>query len=329
MHDIDVYSSTSVTSAEPPTNLGRSLTKRLETLKSQYKHDLIPLTQARETLTREIAELKAVRDVFLEETTVLNARNEELAQLSAVYSRRMESVPENGIFDALGTSVDKPRTQTQQQHPIVLPPSLSSSTSGSSTIYEDSGVDPRYIRVQKTDTEMPTPSKAKFIKWPGSRAKEASSPPTFPERKMHLEHNFQQLSILRFTRCDHCGDKMWGSQLRCTGEHCHHFTDHRDVDLVSFQRVIRQFMYDASVRYLCHVRSTIQRVGEQSLQLLYVSREILHLLAQLRIPYLEPSMFSRDLIEQVHWDTRDEDRRVPVIVEKCIDAVETRGKHSL
>ena len=34
------------------------------------------------------------------------------------------------------------------------------------------------------------------------------------------EHTFQQLSVLRFTRCDHCGDKMWGSQLRCSGEHC-------------------------------------------------------------------------------------------------------------
>jgi Rho-type GTPase-activating protein 1/2 len=185
----------------------------------------VPLTQARETLTREIAELKAVRDVFLEETTVLNARNEELAQLSAVYSRRMESVPEGptNISDTFRTLVDKTRTQAQQQQqpqqPIALPPSLSSSTSGSSTIYEDFNVDPRYNRVQKTDTDMPTPSKGKFIKWPGSRAKEATSPPTFSERKMHLEHNFQQLSILRFTRCDHCGDKMWGSQLRCTGEH--------------------------------------------------------------------------------------------------------------
>jgi hypothetical protein len=246
----------------------------LETLKSKYKHDLVPLTQARETLTREIAELKAVRDVFLEETTVLNARNEELAQLSAVYSRRMESVPE-GVSDTLRTSVDKIRTQAhQQQQPqqsIALPPSLSSSTSGSSTVYEDSNVDPRYMRVQKTDTEMHTPSKGKFIKWPGSRAKEAFSPPAFSEKKMHLEHNFQQLSILRFTRCDHCGDKMWGSQLRCTGEYCYHFT-HKDADLISSQRAIHQFMYDASVTYLYHVHNTNQRELELSLQqLFYVS----------------------------------------------------------
>jgi Rho-type GTPase-activating protein 1/2 len=174
---------------------------------------------------REIAELKAVRDVFLEETTVLNARNEELAQLSAVYSRRMESVPE-GVADTLRISVDKTRTQTyqqQQQQSITLPPSLSSSTSGSSTVYEDSNVDPGYLRVQKADIEMHTPSKGKFIKWPGSKAKDAFSPPALSDKKMHLEHNFQQLSILRFTRCDQCGDKMWGSQLRCTGECFSHF----------------------------------------------------------------------------------------------------------
>ena len=37
-------------------------------------------------------------------------------------------------------------------------------------------------------------------------------------------------------------------------------------------------------------------------------------------------MFGRDLIEQVHWDAKDEDRKVPILVEKCIDAVEARGK---
>jgi Rho-type GTPase-activating protein 1/2 len=218
--------SISATSTEPPANFGRSLMKRLEALKSQYKSDLVPLTQARETLTREIAELKAVRDVFLEETTVLNARNEELAQLSAVYSRRMESVPEGptNISDTLRTWVEKPRTQAQLTQPTALPHSLSPSTSGSSAIYEDSNVDPRYNRIQKPDTEIPTPSRGKFIKWPGSKTKEVTSPPTPAERKMHLEHNFQQLSILRFTRCDHCGDKMWGSQLRCTGEYYDQFT---------------------------------------------------------------------------------------------------------
>lgn len=39
----------------------------------------------------------------------------------------------------------------------------------------------------------------------------------------------------------------------------------------------------------------------------------------------EPSVFGRALIEQVHADAKGTDRHVPVIVEKCIDAVETLG----
>jgi hypothetical protein len=31
------------------------------------------------------------------------------------------------------------------------------------------------------------------------------------------DHAFQQVSVLRLARCDHCGDKLWGSQLRCSG----------------------------------------------------------------------------------------------------------------
>lgn len=47
-------------------------------------------------------------------------------------------------------------------------------------------------------------------------------------------------------------------------------------------------------------------------------------LAHLRIA---PSMFGRDLTEQVHADAAlGGDRQVPVIVEKCIDAVEELGE---
>lgn len=38
-----------------------------------------------------------------------------------------------------------------------------------------------------------------------------------------------------------------------------------------------------------------------------------------------PSMFGRDLAEQVRADSKDAERLVPMIVEKCIDAVETLG----
>ena len=40
-------------------------------------------------------------------------------------------------------------------------------------------------------------------------------------------------------------------------------------------------------------------------------------------------MFGRDLTEQVRADSKYEERQVPVIVEKCIEAVEARGEPPL
>jgi hypothetical protein len=40
---------------------------------------------------------------------------------------------------------------------------------------------------------------------------------------------------------------------------------------------------------------------------------------------LVPSVFGRDLVEQVRADSRDGERMVPIVVEKCIDAVEALG----
>lgn len=40
-------------------------------------------------------------------------------------------------------------------------------------------------------------------------------------------------------------------------------------------------------------------------------------------------MFGRDLVEQVRADSKDQPRVVPVIVEKCIDAVDYLGEFPL
>lgn len=203
-------------SPDPPSNLGRSFTVRLDKLKVQYQRELLPLTEQREALAREIQELKGVRDVFLEETTVLNARNEELAQLTNQYARRMETVPETPSKNA---GLYAPRVSEDRTRPA-----LTQNPSYSSTTSIDEAADLKYIKIPKPEVDYHTPSKAKFIKWPGSRAKEPAPSPApsslgsseSSKPKVYLEHNFQQLSVLRFARCDHCGDKMWGSQLKCT-----------------------------------------------------------------------------------------------------------------
>ena len=210
----------------PPAKLGRSLTMRLDNIKIQYQRELIPLTQQRETLAREIADLKAARDTFLEETTVLNARNEELAQLSAQYARRMEAPvpappPHTPKPEGLATvekksnSFERSRPQPAPAPTPTMQPSVSNSTVASTTTLTD---DPN--TTFKKLPEMPSPAvpRAGKFKWPGSKPRDPVSSVLVLDQKApgRLEHTFQQLSILRFTRCDHCGDKMWGSQLRCS-----------------------------------------------------------------------------------------------------------------
>jgi Rho-type GTPase-activating protein 1/2 len=193
--------------------LGRSLMMRLDNIKAQYLNELLPLSQQREALSREIAELKGVRDVFLEETTVLNARNEELAKLSALYTRRMDTVmPETAPPQTppkQSNSFDRPR----QQPPPLL--SVSASLSTSTSTLSDERTE---ARTNKPSLDAPS-MKPKFIKWPGSKTKEPNALNDNARTKVvTIEHAFQHVNVLRFTRCDHCGDKLWGSQLRCSGK---------------------------------------------------------------------------------------------------------------
>lgn len=152
---------------------------------------------------------------------MLNARNEELAQLNAHYARRVdttqrtEALPETPpkATDSRRPSEERTRHQgavpnahTVQQSPIHMP--LQPHLNASMTSFDDQ-TDRRILNIPRTKIDLPTPSKAKF-KWMGSASKEGIG------GKVKQEHNFQQASILRFARCDHCGDKMWGSQYRCT-----------------------------------------------------------------------------------------------------------------
>lgn len=106
---------------------------------------------------------------------------------------------------------DSRSVQLQQQTPQQLHHMMVSAYSSTDDLESR-----KIIRVDET----PTPSRGgnKVFKW-GSRKESTSVLQSGTEKGKvgHLEHSFQPLSLLRFTRCDHCGDKMWGSQLRCSG----------------------------------------------------------------------------------------------------------------
>ncbi|KAL0956018.1 hypothetical protein HGRIS_002192 [Hohenbuehelia grisea] len=284
-------SATKPDSDAPPSTLGRSLTKRLDNIKTQYQRELVPLNQQREALTREVAELKAIRDVFLEETTVLNARNEELTQLNIEYSRRMEVLPEPPAKQP-----DQPLTNgtranvnanTARPAPVPHPNSMSSiNTTVIGSVHSDEMGELK--GTSKAQTEMTTPQ-SKKSKWPVFKAKDIAN--AIGISKPRSEHTFQQLSILRFSKCDHCGEKLWGSQLRCYG--CNVSVHVRCGNLVS-----------ASCSQQPAMVQEEQTPPEPPL----------------------PSLFGRDLSEQVRVDAHGGTRVIPVIVEKCIEAVEETGR---
>ncbi|PFH46386.1 hypothetical protein AMATHDRAFT_7881 [Amanita thiersii Skay4041] len=234
----------------------RSFNQGLDNLHMQYQRDLVPLEHQKETLKREILELKSFLDASLEEATVLNSRNEELALLNAEYLRQ--------------TEVRSPRGSQHPHHNVV-------SVNHSNAIEDEIN--------RNKQPESSTPSK-KF-KWPSYKGRETSQPTIgydLIKKKARIEHSFTQMSVLRFTRCDRCGDKMWGSQLRCT-----------------------------ACNMSVHIRCAVN-VYTACVQQGHLAKEENQ--AQLQ------SMFGRDLTEQAFVDGKTEGRLVPVLVEKCVGAVE-------
>ncbi|KAL7415276.1 hypothetical protein BDY24DRAFT_338178 [Mrakia frigida] len=291
-------------------SLSRSLSTRLEVVKEQYREELEPLTAERERLTREINELREARETYLEESTTLNARNEELSDLQASLLRQVETAE-----DALS------RAQRQGRSPSL------SSLPTSATLHEVPEEVAKYVKVVKPETMEPAPAIRKFKWYKSSKGPESSSTRGKQPSSQVLgmvngkggkvlydggatsgnlgsssgaggggtgkEHVFMQHNIptLRFTRCDHCGDKMWGpiQELRCAGcgSNCH-------------SKCAPQ--YDRPCNSSSAALPSLDESGGDA-------------------GPPPPSMFGRDLTEQAEADGE----AIPVIVRKCIAAVDAVG----
>ncbi|KAF8274606.1 hypothetical protein EI94DRAFT_1768774 [Lactarius quietus] len=263
-------------------NISSSLSTRLDDLKAQYQGELVMLTDERESLLREIAELKSARDVFLEETTMLNARNEELAQLNAHYMRRIEAASSEP------PQLARENHSLERQRPtaILQPSHTANSSFGTST--DESADSTKYVRVQKPPS---SDAALRVFKWRGNTKEAAattSSGPDSANEKSWLRHAFQHANVLRLAKCDHCGDKLWGSQFRCQA--CH----------MSIHPRCQQH-----VQGICSPQNSRRDEGAGG--------------------PLQPSMFGRELTEQVRADSRLTDKMTPLLVEKCISAVEANA----
>ncbi|KAB5590764.1 Rho-type GTPase-activating protein 3 [Ceratobasidium theobromae] len=296
-----------------------SLESRLEALRKQYRKDLEALKLQREGLVKEITELKEHRDIFLEETTALNARNEELAELNSHIQRQLEQQPASTTTTAplrpplphmsssstniptqlsLGTvpgSLKEFGVKARAPNPAPSASVSSMGTAASINSAMTTATTTSTLSVPEEKDEVKPPQsqtsvgKGGGFKWLKAKpAQSGSKPAAAPERpKGFKEHTFIQQSVLRFARCDHCGDKMWGMQMRCN-----------------------------NCNIACHHRCTY--LIKSSCQSSFAAEEPV-----VDISPLAPSMFGRDLVEQVRADAKhDPGRMVPLIVDKCIRAVE-------
>lgn len=230
--------------APETTQLSRSLTNRFDNIRTKYRSELEPLFEQQETLLRELNELKTAKEKSLEEATRLTAQNESLQELNVKMQHQHDTLQ----------SMMKPRPPEKKSKSsgvsgLSNPPSTSTlhsvTTSGTSNTLMEVQEEIRPGKGARSDTELnPAAALRKFGWFKGGGGKDASSgssrdatlkelpappvpkllpraasPPVVVERPKALSapvHNFQQQGILRAARCDHCTDKMWGSQLRCT-----------------------------------------------------------------------------------------------------------------
>jgi Rho-type GTPase-activating protein 1/2 len=187
---------------------------RLDNLKAQYKSELMSLSDERESLLREISELQSARNVFLEETTMLNVRNEELAHLNAHYMRRIEMAASSESLPPVG------ETQSFERRRPVQPLQPSHTVNASITLSSDESAESgKYVKVQQVQQKSSTgDAPHRVFKWRGNH-KEGSNASLAtldgPNEKPWFKHTFQGISVLRLSKCDHCSANLWGSQARC------------------------------------------------------------------------------------------------------------------
>ncbi|KAN0061207.1 Rho-type gtpase-activating protein [Thecaphora frezii] len=321
-----------------------NLAKRLESVKAKYREEIDELSLERDSLLIEIEELKQSRELFLEEAQTLNAKNEELTLVYSQMTRRIEKASQaRDQLPALPrTSKDLPPSQYQsgtnkagggfgfgfnkpsKQHAgsgsigsanesLATSASLQQQTNDS-LAYIDSAVQ-RTVKPEKIE---PAPMAKKF-KWMKPKLTDASKvanshatsngsngsqPPVPPKMSVsantqHViaagkpshdlvvrEHLFQPFNVLRPTRCVACQKNMWGqSEMRCA--------------------ICSQVCHSKCLQNLslsCNQPYTRPEDAGQEVQ-------------------TGPSMFGRDLVEQAEAENRE----VPLVVDKCIQAVEAFG----
>ncbi|CEI99882.1 hypothetical protein RMCBS344292_13958 [Rhizopus microsporus] len=283
--------------------------------KSIVSTEVESLQQERNHLRQDIKSLESVRDDVLHEMIMLNTKNAQLTEINNDLSRRMSEREKEAAAVMAGTSFIH----------FSPSPSLSSETSSITPMQRKSSENSIFNNRKLTTSPEPKPGfklkKTMFSKLSGKNKDPAVaiygqnhfSSSTFslhpydkrdvkPSKQsqenivQHGSHSFQPTSFLRPTKCDGCGETLWGlSELRCAGCLC-----------------------ATHARCLPHVPAMCYSTS--SLELNSTDLELNNNCSNSRTSS-GSSLFGNDLCTRA----QQEEKPVPSIIVQCIQAVEKRG----
>ncbi|OLL22476.1 putative Rho-type GTPase-activating protein 3 [Neolecta irregularis DAH-3] len=196
----------------------QDLKKALNNLKDAYKPKIAELIAQRDSLMEENVRLQRTRAQAIEEARFLNAKNLELADLNNELVRQIQE-------SFKGSKRHIPKSQSQCTA-ASLPLSISTTaatitpsdldrprtqdTNDENVISVSKVIDRR--RSQEINTTAP-----KKFKWKKGVAKGFNQlwNGIVLSKDLVKGHTFVESRFLRLTKCDHCGDKLWGLEVRC------------------------------------------------------------------------------------------------------------------
>lgn len=322
------------------------LSERLDQLRHRYLDDIQGLVGERDKLKEEVAHLTKIRESQAKELASLNHRQDALTEMNATAVKQLEET-RTSASRILGrhvglASMVKPVLQSptilpihsnpqESDLPIQMSPEVNIATTrkfkwGKSHAHKASMASRQHHA--KNTSSISTPESIGIHNQSGGAG---TSDPTNNPMNIHMAnnssnghpsithsngpgahnnsspapnsivglrpHSFQPVSVLRPVRCDYCGDKLWGlAEVRCTA--CGSY---------SHTKCAPNF-------FGCHVPNG--SLGQSSTLFSSVVSG-----AANNEEDVEGTLFGNDLVAQA----KAENKLVPSVVIKCIEAVEEQG----
>ncbi|KDE09382.1 hypothetical protein MVLG_00288 [Microbotryum lychnidis-dioicae p1A1 Lamole] len=296
-----------------------ALNERLEEVKDRHRAEITALVEQRDALTREVDALQDARSFLIDESATLQARHVSLEGQTVEASKLLESLRDQmsklRVSPSPGPSGHHASASISSMGKMALPrPSMSPSIGdlesvarleapivkkfkwGKAKAVTTASISSPQLQAGSSDPHDRKGSVMGLNMGSGAAAAGSSrSPQNSRSASVSIDHGirshaFQPTSILRPIRCEYCGDKMWGlNEVRCTGCGCYSHTK--------------------CIPYLLTPCSH----GSTAL----ASDDTMTLLSQFS------GMFGNHLTAQA----RSENREVPLVVSKCIAAVEVFGMY--